>query len=145
MSIPPSRFVLCLAVGLVIRPIVAASATVSFGVTVMVQASCSASVAQFDASSTLMWRAEPKVSVTCSIPTPYMIGITQPRTWDGIHTLGTDAADASAIQGYAARSGLRWNADRVRATGVDLSSGKIPAGRSLPGPFKDWLMIDVTY
>ncbi len=111
-----------LASGLAPRLAAAATPSVSFGVTAIVQSACQVSAAamDFQTYSVAMKKAASTISVTCTHPTPYNVCLSS-----GLTTCAPGTTWKMTISGSALRSpALVWNFQRIanRDRVVDANS-----------------------
>lgn len=150
-----------LAFGLAPRFAVAATASTSFGVSATVQANClvSTSATTFGIYTGAVLNATSGVSVTCTNPTPYNVGLST-----GFAS-GTDVVtwkmtgSASGLLGYAlasnAQGTVNWGqtvgAGTVAGTGNDSAPtlsfhGQLPAGQHVASSaYADTITVAVIY
>ena len=138
-----------LALGLVSRPALPATASTSFGVTVMVQAAAclvSSSSTTFATYIAAVRDAPSTVSVTCSRSTPYTVRVIE---GPALEAMGADqemTMHRSALTGYALNSSSQRIANRGQRAGGHAIGGRGSAQASLAsGALNDAIVVAITY
>jgi spore coat protein U-like protein len=150
-----------LALGLVCSPAVAATATNTFGVTVMVQAACtvSATTLSFGSYTGRVATATSAVQVTCTNSTPYNVGLSSGLAPGATVTARKMAGPGSGLLSYSLFSdssrAVKWGqtvgSDTVAGAGNDALQaltvyGQAAAGQFVgPGTYSDTITVTVTY
>ena len=134
------------AIWLAARPGSAATVSTSMSVSVTVQAACIAAPSPIPIGSYIsrQWTIAAAVSVTCTNPAAYTLGIAQSRPGDGIASIPAAMANRWAMQARAFGSNSRREANLDHVS-VEGSPRHVPAERYLAVPASDSIMIVVTY
>jgi hypothetical protein len=136
-----------LAFGLAARSIPAATTRASISVSVTVPSTCLAS----SPPATLgMYLAQARdvrtgVSVNCTQPIPYTVGLAPSHPGAQVRSLGMAATHGAVLQGYTSGSSSRLHPALGRSSVPNQDSAQ-ESMRYLPGvPFPDSMMIVITY
>jgi spore coat protein U-like protein len=162
MKSPLSAFALgFLAFGLAPRPAVAATATASFSVTATVLASCAVSAApmRFGTYTVAAVGAKSSVSVTCTNPTPYNVGLSSGLAPGATVVTRKMTGSASGSLGYAlalnSPGTVNWGqtvgAVTVAGAGNDSAQtlsvqGQVSTGKHVASSgYGDTIIVAITY
>ena len=138
-----------------------ATATASFGVSVNVQASCRASstVMTLGAYGALVANEKPAVSVSCTIPTVYIVSLSSGRGAGPTGTAQRMVGPSSKLPGFAESPNFEHQPNLIQQIGTyttagngngsvpqfNVSSETIGAQYMAPGAYADTIIVTITY
>jgi spore coat protein U-like protein len=150
-----------LALGLALRPALAATATASFTVSATVVSGCQATpnTQSFKSYTAATANATSTISVTCDRPTPYVVSLDSTVAPSESATIGKVTGSGSALPGGAQPSSPQHTINRARtistgtAAGASSGSPQYSAVLELarkaenlaPGAYPDAIMVSITY
>jgi spore coat protein U-like protein len=157
----PAMLLGFMVLGLASRPVLAATATTTFGVSATVQATClvSATAMAFGTYTGAVATSTSTVSVTCTNTTPYNVGLSAGLATSATVTTRSMTGPAAALLSYslfsdAART-VNWGqtigTDTVTGTGNGAAQpitvyGQVAAAQYVaPGAYADTITATVTY